>query len=64
MRTMFQLAVALVLMACPALAAEEAAKKPAVDLTVLQVRDTDVIMGDEKAAVTIVEYASLSCPHC
>ena len=24
----------------------------------------EVILGDEKAPVTIIEYASLSCPHC
>jgi protein-disulfide isomerase len=24
----------------------------------------DMVLGDEKAPVTIVEYASLTCPHC
>jgi protein-disulfide isomerase len=24
----------------------------------------DVVMGDEKAPVTIIEYASMTCPHC
>jgi protein-disulfide isomerase len=24
----------------------------------------DMVMGDDKAAVTIVEYASMTCPHC
>lgn len=24
----------------------------------------DIVMGDENAPVTIVEYASLTCPHC
>lgn len=25
---------------------------------------TDMILGDPKAKVTVIEYASLSCPHC
>ena len=24
----------------------------------------DVVLGDEKAPVTIIEYASMTCPHC
>ena len=32
------------------------------DLT--QVQDSDMIYGDPKAPVTIIEYASLTCPHC
>jgi protein-disulfide isomerase len=24
----------------------------------------DLILGDEKASVTIIEYASMTCPHC
>ena len=24
----------------------------------------DMVMGDEKAPVTIIEYASMTCPHC
>jgi protein-disulfide isomerase len=24
----------------------------------------DMVMGDDKAAVTVVEYASMTCPHC
>lgn len=26
--------------------------------------DTDIVIGSEKAPVTVVEYASLTCPHC
>ena len=24
----------------------------------------DMIMGDDKAPVTVIEYASMTCPHC
>lgn len=26
--------------------------------------DTDIVIGDPKAPVTIIEYGSLTCPHC
>jgi protein-disulfide isomerase len=29
-----------------------------------QIRPDDIVLGDAKAPVTIVEYYSLSCPHC
>ncbi|MFD2265483.1 DsbA family protein [Lacibacterium aquatile] len=31
---------------------------------VLKLRDGDVILGNPSAPITIVEYASLTCPHC
>lgn len=27
-------------------------------------KDIDIVYGDDKATITVVEYASLSCPHC
>src|SRR5205085_8364904 len=24
----------------------------------------DMVLGDEKASVTVIEYASMTCPHC
>lgn len=30
----------------------------------LAVQENDVALGDENAPVTIIEYASMSCPHC
>ena len=34
---------------------------PAIDL---KAATADIVYGDPKAKVTVVEYASLSCPHC
>ena len=43
----------------PAAPAEGAAKAAAVEIGA-----DEYIMGDAKAPVTIIEYASLTCPHC
>ena len=32
--------------------------------TVLQITKDDRILGNPEAPITIVEYASLTCPHC
>ncbi len=34
------------------------------DETLLKVRESELFLGDKKAAVVMIEYASLSCPHC
>lgn len=73
----FLLTLSLVLLAtAPVQAAEkanpaQAAKAPAVAetpsadvATLLEITKEDHILGDEKAPVTIIEYSSLSCPHC
>ena len=31
---------------------------------ILQIRPDDFIVGDKNAKIAIIEYASLSCPHC
>ncbi len=31
---------------------------------VLKIKNDDVILGDKSAPIVIIEYASLSCPHC
>ena len=36
---------------------EMAAEAPAVEIP-------DIVMGDEDAPVTVIEYASFTCPHC
>lgn len=58
-------AAAFMLAAAPAYAqdaAPAAAPKPTADL--LTFIDGDHTLGDENAPVKIIEYASLSCPHC
>jgi len=32
--------------------------------TVLQITQDDRVLGDPAAPITIIEYASLTCPHC
>lgn len=36
----------------------------AIERSALAGKPTDIIMGDVNAMVAIVEYSSLSCPHC
>lgn len=43
---------------------ESVANEPKLDLSVLAARPNDIILGDANAMVTIVEYSSLTCPHC
>jgi protein-disulfide isomerase len=43
--------------------AEEAAGVDAADLAKAG-PDGDVVLGSDKAPVTIIEYASMTCPHC
>ena len=37
---------------------------PALDMAALTMKPSDIFLGDVNALVTIVEYSSLSCPHC
>lgn len=39
-------------------------KKPDKNHPLFKVVEGDSVIGDAKAPVTIIEYASLSCPHC
>src|SRR5258708_38117678 len=43
----------------PAAAAQVADKG-----TLLKVQPTDHVLGDPNAPITLIEYASLTCPHC
>ncbi len=38
--------------------------KTEIDKTILEISPSEFVLGDKSAPVTIVEYASLSCPHC
>lgn len=51
---------ALLVLSCLAIAAFAA---PATAKTITMT-DTDIALGNPKAKVTVVEYASLSCSHC
>jgi protein-disulfide isomerase len=53
----------------PAATAQTTAKPPAPDANLLAELakpgpDGDVVMGSDKAPVTVIEYASMTCPHC
>ncbi len=41
---------------------DEAAKE--IDKSFLTINSDDFVLGDLNAPITIIEYASLSCPHC
>jgi protein-disulfide isomerase len=31
---------------------------------ILKIKNSDIVLGDKNAPILIIEYASLSCPHC
>ncbi len=31
---------------------------------ILEIKESDMVLGDKNAPITIIEYASMSCPHC
>lgn len=35
-----------------------------IDTAILEINPKDVVLGDANAPVTVVEYSSLTCPHC
>ena len=55
-------AIALTATPTAALAQEGDAPAPAVVLDNIVLGD--VVLGDADAPITIIEYASLTCPHC
>jgi protein-disulfide isomerase len=45
-------------------AAGQAPRAPASPATLLQVTPQDRVLGQADAPITIIEYASMTCPHC
>lgn len=50
--------------AAPGMAPVAMAAKPADAKSLLSVQPGDHVMGDAKAPIIMIEYASLTCPHC
>lgn len=44
--------------------APQAVAQTADKTTLLQVQPNDHVLGDPNAPITLIEYASLTCPHC
>jgi protein-disulfide isomerase len=44
--------------------APQAVAQAADKTTLLQIQPTDHVLGDPNAPITLIEYASLTCPHC
>ncbi|MBS0526981.1 MAG: DsbA family protein [Proteobacteria bacterium] len=44
--------------------APQAVAQAADKTTLLQVQPSDHVLGDPNAPITLIEYASLTCPHC
>lgn len=62
------LAVPILLAACGNASSEgkkDAAAAPAAtSVKGMEIKATDMVLGDPKAKVTLIEYASVTCPHC
>lgn len=43
---------------------KDAGKTPAAAEKGVDILATDMVLGDMKAPVTLIEYASVTCPHC
>lgn len=57
-------AVCAVFAGAPAFAADSEPPKPDGQVADLKITDKDYSIGPKDAKVVIVEYASLTCPHC
>jgi protein-disulfide isomerase len=60
----FVLLSAFLLAAPPPAAAQSPAAPAAAAQAILKLNGQDRILGNPNAPITIVEYASMSCPHC
>ncbi|OFX04093.1 MAG: hypothetical protein A3E78_13150 [Alphaproteobacteria bacterium RIFCSPHIGHO2_12_FULL_63_12] len=43
---------------------KDAPAAPAASGSKMEILSTDMVLGDAKAPVTLIEYASVTCPHC
>jgi protein-disulfide isomerase len=43
---------------------EVAEKAPAPDAAIFKIQKSDIVIGKADAPITIIDYSSLSCPHC
>jgi protein-disulfide isomerase len=48
----------------PALTTRALAEEPSAEDLAVAPPDGDVVLGSDKAPVTVIEYASMTCPHC
>lgn len=51
-------------LAAPSAASKGASSKKTIDLTALKIDDNDFVIGSRNAKIVMIEYSSLSCPHC
>jgi protein-disulfide isomerase len=61
------LVVIMLLLAAPLVTPGAVTKKASpkkIDTSVLKVDDNDFVIGNKNAKVVMIEYSSLSCPHC
>lgn len=62
------IAAALLVFTSPAFAQEHdhnhEVKTPPANHELLKIQKDDVVLGKKNAPVTIIEYSSMSCPHC
>ena len=57
-------ALPLLLVACGNASSESANKAVVSGGDNMEILSTDMMLGDPKAPVTLIEYASVTCPHC
>ena len=57
-------ALALGLSACGSETSASSAATPPASAQTTQLRESDYVLGDPDAPVTVIEYASLGCGHC
>ena len=44
--------------------AADVSKSEGIENQGIEIKDTDMVHGSKDAPITLVEYASMTCPHC